>query len=165
MIQISSEGFHHISQMCSCLCNQNGILLDFATAVSRATTNGMPMGKKTELEMDFSNQNSTYSLWQVAMGSDCSGSHLENASVCWVGMTLIKLSTSLQARCPTTSQAITYLHRPPSLSPETIKNGLKSTFVGILRQPGLYQHEYFPFFILVVQHFQGPFQSWTRGCH
>lgn len=65
----------------ACLCNQNGVLLDFAIVVSRAATNGVQAGEQTELRMGFPSQNSTYSLWQVAMGSDRFEDHHENISV------------------------------------------------------------------------------------
>jgi len=55
--------------MCTCLYNRNGILLDFATVVSRAATNGVPVGDKIELVMDFPSQNVLYDrlLWEVTV--------------------------------------------------------------------------------------------------
>lgn len=62
VVQIGSEDFCHMSQVCTCLHNPNEILLDSVVVVSRAATNGAQMREKIELEMDFPSPNSTYSL-------------------------------------------------------------------------------------------------------
>lgn len=85
------------------------------------------VGDKIELGMDFPSQNSTQSVWQVAMGSDHSDNHLENTSVCW-----FVLRHSPQ---PAHTWGALDQQSPPLIFTglhvwvlRNIKNGLKSTY-------------------------------------